>query len=340
MAFIPLAIAAVTLAAATPAPASRPAAPRPAEAAQVTSGSTLGPASYDARWKVIVVPYTGAVPTYTMGTLDNPPRVFFDFKGRFTGGFPAGTPTAPNVTRWAMAPRGPETTRLTLTFSQPTKVKVMHNARRRLLVLVPQPVTAQASPAPGRSPAPQATASPAVAPSPSASIATVFGAPRYDAARQAVVLPYRGAVPAHFSESLANPPRVYFDFEGAYPLRNMPGGTVTGHPLLVRWVLSPRDRDTTRVTLTFTQPARVLLKPDEARHELLLIPQPISASPTPSAKPTTTPRPSATPTPAPRRTATPTPRPTARPSQVPSEVPTLTPPRLEPSEKPTPMDTP
>ncbi|MNS41506.1 hypothetical protein D3C72_738570 [compost metagenome] len=333
MAFIPVAIAAVTLAAATPAPASRPAAPAAATAA---SGSTLGPASYDARWKVIVVPYTGAVPTYTMGTLDNPPRVFFDFKGRFTGGFPAGTPTAPNVARWAMAPRGPETTRLTLTFDKPTQVKVMHNARRRVLVLVPQPVGAQASPAPGRSPAPQASASPAAVPSPAASIATVFGAPRYDAERQAVVLPYRGAVPAHFSESLTNPPRVYFDFEGAYPLRNIPGGTVTGHPLLTRWILSPRDRDTTRVTLTFTEPARVLLKPDEARHELLLIPQPMPSAPAPAASPTA--KPAATPKP--RPSVTPTPRPTARPSQIPSQVPTLTPPRLEPSEKPTPLDTP
>jgi hypothetical protein len=128
---------------------------------------------------------------------------------------------------------------------------------------------------------------------------------------------------------------VYFDFEAAYRLRNMPGGTVTGPTALTRWVLSPRDADTTRVTLTFKAPTRVLLRVDAARHELWLEPQRGEATPAPTATPTAKPSPAASP--APRRTASPVPTPAQR---QPAPAPTLEPPRLTPSEKPTPIDSP
>jgi hypothetical protein len=333
MAVITLAVAALTVAA-TPAPSPRPSAKAaPAAAATVT---TLSPAYYDARYKVIVVPYSGPVPTYTQGSVENPPRVFLDFQARFKGGYPSGTAEGhPNLQKWAMAGRG-ASTRLTLTFKASTKVRVLHNAKRHLLVLVPQPVAAgspaptpSGSPQPGASPKPSAF--PSAGPTPGLS-PTTLGAPRYDAGRNAVVLPYQGPVPAHITETLANPPRVYFDFEAAYRLRNMPGGTVTGPTALTRWVLSPRDADTTRVTLTFKAPTRVRLRVDEARRELWLEPQSGEA---PAATPTAKPSPAASP--APRRTASPLPSPAPR---QPVAAPTLEPPRLTPSEKPTPIDSP
>jgi hypothetical protein len=162
---------------------------------------------------------------------------------------------------------------------------------------------------------------------------STLGVPHYDAARRALVVPFQGALPASVTETLLNPPRVYFDFEAAYLRRNLPAAYVTGHPTLVRWALSPRDRDTTRVTMTFTQPVRVRLKPDEAAHEILLIPEggATMGSPAPTPTPTATPTPHHTPAP------TPTPRPSA--ARTPAAAPTLEPPRM-PSEKPTPMDTP
>jgi hypothetical protein len=331
MAFIALTAAAVA-AAASPAPAPRrapaavaaPAAPKGNPAAPTVA--VLSPAYYDTRYKVIVVPYAGPVPTYTQGSVDNPPRTFLDFQARFRGGIPTGTvPDHPNLLKWVMAPRGAGVTRLTLTFRQGTKVRVLHNARRHLLVLIPQPVPGPkgASPAPSASPSPSPSPSPTVAPTG----ATTLGAPHYDAARRALVVPYTGALPASITETLNNPPRVYFDFEASYLRRTMPAAYVTGHPTLVRWALSPRDRSTTRVTLTFTQPVRVRLKPDELRHELLLIPEsaPAMASPAPSPTPTVT--------------STLPPRRSPAPSTKPAAAPTLEPPRM-PSEKPTPLDSP
>jgi hypothetical protein len=330
MALITLAVAALT-AAATPAPSPRPSAKAaPSAAAAVT---TLSPAYYDARYKVIVVPYSGPVPTYTQGSVGNPPRVFLDFQARFKGGFPSGKAEGhPNLEKWAMAGRG-GSTRLTLTFKAPTKVRVLHNAKRHLLVLVPQPIAAVGSPAPTPSGSPGPSAFPSAAPTSGLS-PTTLGVPRYDAGRNAVVLPYQGPVPSHITETLGNPPRVYFDFEAAYRLRNMPGGTVTGPTALTRWVLSPRDADTTRVTLTFKTPTRVRLRVDEARRELWLEPQSGEA---PAATPTAKPSPSPAASPTPRRTASPLPSPMPR---QPAAAPTLTPPRLTPSEKPTPIDSP
>lgn len=337
MAFVSLTVAAL-IAAASPAPTPAPRrAPAAGAAPAASTVSILSPAYYDARYKVIVVPYTGPVPTYTQGSVENPPRIFFDFQARFRGGVPAGTVTGhPNLLRWVMAPRGAGVTRLTLTFKEGTRVRVLHNARRHLLILAPQPVKA-ASPAPSASPSAAPSARPSAAPSPAVSAAptgSTLGVPHYDAARRALVVPFTGALPASVTETLNNPPRVYFDFEAAYLRRSLPAAYVTGHPTLVRWALSPRDRDTTRVTMTFTQPVRVRLQPDEAHHEILLVPEggATMGSPTPSAMPT----PMATPTLPPRRSPAPGVRPTAKPTAAP----TLEPPRLTPSEKPTPMDTP
>lgn len=299
-----------------------------------TMATTLSPAYYDPHWKVVVVPYQGAVPAFTTEKLTNPARVYYDFKAQFKGRYPAGPVMRhPSLVKWAMAPRGAGMVRLTLTFKAPMDVRVINNARRNLLVFVPQ--TPGAKPAPAASAAPaRPSASPSVRPSvrpsirpsvaPSAvpspmrstapaSSTSSLGVARYDARRNAVVVPFNGLMPTHMSETLTSPPRVYFDFQAGY---NGPGtgGTVPGHPSLVRWVMAPRDPRTTRVTLTFSQPTKVAVT--QIGREILLTP----------AGPASTPAPAATATPAPPRATT---RPVATPRPVVTPAPTV-PPSLEP----------
>lgn len=279
-----------------PTPAQGQAAsPAPTRAPEVT---TLSPALYDPHWKVVVVPYTGPVPRYTTDKLTHPARVYFDFEARFRGRYPAG-PVArhASLTRWAMAPRGDGKVRLTLTFRTPTDVKVIHNARRKMLVFVPQAASAAASPAPRATPTPTPPLRPSAAPAAGPMGYTALGTARYDAQRGAIVVPFMGDIPAHTSEALTNPPRVYFDFQGTFA-RPSAGGPVTGHASLVRWAMAPRDPRTTRLTLTFERPTLVTVSHDAARREVILTPA--SAA-----------------TPAPRRT----PAPTAAPSLAPPLIP-------------------
>lgn len=256
------------------------------------ASTTLSPALYDAHWKVVVVPYEGAVPTFTTAKLTHPHRVYFDFNGKFKGRYPSGPVMRhPSLVRWAMAPRGDNQVRLTLTFNAPMDVKVIHNARRKMLVLVPQAPGAKASPSPAATAAPSRP--PASSPMPAGYSAV--GTARYDAARGAIVVPYSGDLPAHESEALTNPPRVYFDFKGTYA-RTASSAPVTGHASLVRWAQGPRDPGTTRVTLTFQAPTKVRVSQDLVRREIILTPAGPSGSPTPAATPAPpTPRPSLAP---------------------------------------------
>jgi hypothetical protein len=119
--------------------------------------ASLGAASYDAQRRAIVVPYSGAFPTYASDKLGGPPRVYFDFNA--TAGF-TGVPSSavsghPNLLRWTMAKRGNQV-RLVLTFRQGANVLVLNDASRRQIVLIPQ--------GPGSAPAVIPSAKPTAAP--------------------------------------------------------------------------------------------------------------------------------------------------------------------------------
>lgn len=239
----------------------------PAQAAS----TTLGTAYYSSLWKAVVIPYRGPVPAYVLGTEDGPPRVFIDFNARYIVGTREGRVSGhPSLVGWAMAPRSASKTRITLRFKQLSSVKVTHHPRERLLVLTPQTGAPSAA-----APRPAATAPPP--PPGGASLGRV----RYDAGRGAVVIPFKGQFPTYRSETLANPPRVFFDFE-ATGARDPQSGAIAGHASLVSFSKSYRDTKTMRVVLTLKSPTRIAVQHDPVRHEIVLVPQGSAPVPTPT----------------------------------------------------------
>lgn len=243
-----------------------PLAPGPADAA----ATTLSTAYYSPLWKAVVIPYRGAVPAYVLGAPEGgPPRVYVDFHARYIVGTREGRVSGhPSLVRWAMAPRRAGKTRITLTFKQPTSVKVSHHPKERLLVLTPLSGAAAA-------PRPAATAPPP--PPGGASLGRV----RYDASRNAVVIPFKGPFPQYRSETLANPPRIFFDF-AATGARDPQRGAIAGHRSLVGFEKAYRDARTMRVVLTLRSPVAIDVKHDPVRHEILLVPRAAAPAPTPT----------------------------------------------------------
>lgn len=104
------------------------------------SGGTLGRPRYDAEENGLRVPYVGAVPSFTRGTLKHPPRIYLDFRApsRLTGVISEGVPTHPVWLSWAMAPRDRHHTRLTLVFRRETAVTVTVDRERGILLIIPR----------------------------------------------------------------------------------------------------------------------------------------------------------------------------------------------------------
>jgi hypothetical protein len=110
-------------------------------------------------------------------------------------------------------------------------------------------------------------------PAPAWAAATELGAPRWDAGKRALVVPYVGPFPAFTSDTLRNPPRVYFDFRAVprtYRLVSQPLAPATG---LVKWTMAPKGRGVTRLVLQFPRGGQVLLLNDVSRRQLVLAPQ-------------------------------------------------------------------
>ncbi|MFP5500882.1 MAG: hypothetical protein ACLGIN_00240 [Candidatus Sericytochromatia bacterium] len=254
-----------------------------APTAALAASTSLQAASYSPRWKVVVIPYHGALPTYTMHTLANPPRVYLDLEARaFMASKTEEIKGHPALVRFAMAPRGQEEARVTLTFKTPTRVRVVHNARKKLLLLVPE---SGAAPAPKQAEAPR----PAPSPTPTPAAAARLGAPRYDAGSEAVLVPLTGPMPAFKQATLPDPPRVYVDFQAPGPQGVRRGGNEC-----VRWVMAPRGAGSTRLTLTFERQTPVQVRHDAEGGAIVLAPTFPEAAPGAPA-----PQPSVSPTPAP-----------------------------------------
>lgn len=250
-----------------------------APTAALAASSSLQAASYSPRWKVVVIPYHGALPRYTMHTLANPPRVYLDLKARaFMASKTQDIAGHPSLVRFAMAPRGQEEARVTLTFKTPTRVRVVHNAKKKLLLLVPE----SGKPA-AKKPAPQPAE------------AARLDAPRYDAGSGTVLVPLAGPMPAFRQATLPDPPRVYVDFQAPGPKGVLRGGNER-----VRWVMAPRGPGSTRLTLTFERQTPVQVRHDADRQLIVLAPTfPAAAPGAPAPQPTAA---TASPTPAPSAT--------------------------------------
>ncbi|MEB3329604.1 MAG: hypothetical protein VKQ33_10265 [Candidatus Sericytochromatia bacterium] len=102
--------------------------------------------------------YHGGAPRWTQGTLTGPHRVYVDLDARcrVVGVLTEGVARHPALVGWAMAPREGTRTRITMLFRVPTAVSIRVDPGKRMLWLVPRPMTAAAP----------ASAPPAVPPPP------------------------------------------------------------------------------------------------------------------------------------------------------------------------------
>jgi hypothetical protein len=136
-----------------------------------------------------------------------------------------------------------------------------------------QPLAAYTPP-----PAIVATPSPTPTPRPSPVVKlpplTRFTSARYDQARQTLLIPFTGAVPA-FSQSQLSPTAVTIDFpRAALTERNQLVQVFSDHPLLARWTAREEaDEGLVRVTFNTNRPGEVVVALDAARQALMLMPQ-------------------------------------------------------------------
>ncbi|MEB3329767.1 MAG: hypothetical protein VKQ33_11095 [Candidatus Sericytochromatia bacterium] len=113
---------------------------------------------------------------------------------------------------------------------------------------------------------------------PARAASTELGTPRWDEARRALVIPYAGPFPTFSSDTLRNPPRVYFDFRAEPRVRRLVTQPLPAATGLVKWTMAPRGRGLTRVVLQFPRAAQVLLLNDATRRQLVLAPQAAAAA--------------------------------------------------------------
>ncbi|HEY9723677.1 MAG TPA: hypothetical protein V6D47_16820 [Oscillatoriaceae cyanobacterium] len=106
----------------------------------------LGAARWDPWQRAIAIPYAGHFPSFHLGTANDPPRAFVDFKA--TGlRYPqkVAVKGQPSLVRYEAASRGPDVTRVVLTFRQATPVRVQDDRVRHEVLIVPEHSTRQAS---------------------------------------------------------------------------------------------------------------------------------------------------------------------------------------------------
>jgi hypothetical protein len=103
---------------------------------------------------------------------------------------------------------------------------------------------------------------------------TQFTSARYEQARQTLLLPFTGAVPA-FSQTQLSPTAVAIDFpRSALSERNQLVQVFSEHPLLARWTAREEpDEGLVRVTFNTKSPGEVVVALDAARRALMLMPQ-------------------------------------------------------------------
>jgi hypothetical protein len=184
-----------------------------------------------------------------------------------------------------------------------------------------------------------------VQPAPAVAAESVVAPAYYDQARRTIVIPYGGPAPRYRVHTLpGHPPRVAVDVSASSGMLGVFSAGAPDREAIAQWVFNIAAVNTIRLTVTLAQPARVVVKTDTAKRQLLVSAVPLAA-PTPKPSPTPTPEPWVTlhPIEVPRRSATPvaTPTPLPPPARPPRPTPTPTPtPRPTPTPKPTPRATP
>jgi hypothetical protein len=170
----------------------------------------------------------------------------------------------------------------------------------------PAPISAalrEATPAPARpsklpsgleqplaayTPPPTVVSAPSPTPTPLIKLPplTQFTGARYDQARQTLLIPFTGAVPA-FSQSQLSPTAVAIDFpRAALTERNQLVQVFSDHPLLARWTAREEaDAGFVRVTFNTNRPGEVVVALDAARQALMLMPQLQDLTPLPPGLP-------------------------------------------------------
>jgi hypothetical protein len=190
---------------------------------------------------------------------------------------------------------------------------------------------------------------------------TVVNPAFYDETRHAVVIPYIGPAPRYRIATVpGHPPQAYVDVMAAPGMYGVFSAGAPERNGLIQWVFKGQAVDMVRLSLTFVEPSRAVVRVDTQRRQLLVFSAPIrkpvaAKPPTPLPTPTIAPAlipvavptlaPTAAPTLAPtaaptaKPTLAPTPVPTARPTVAPTPVPTARPTSV-PTAKPTPRPTP
>lgn len=266
------------------------------------ASSWVGTAHYDAYRKAVIVPYSGAFPTFLTDSLGGPPRVYFDFDASTSlrGLRESSVIGHPSLVRWAMAKKGAGKVRLVLTFNHGTKVLVLNDASHRQIILIPQGVGV------AWAPTPTATMMPAPVTVPwhvgqSHTFKQTFGTTDFaytvgprakNARRDSVDVNVKSSGVTDFHVT-SDPVKDYVSFSIS----------IKGRPTMSQ-IMRPMPRPTPRASVVRPTPRpNPILMPIETP-----TPEP-SALPTPEPLPTPTPEPVATPTPAP----SPSPSPTAAP---------------------------
>lgn len=176
---------------------------------------------------------------------------------------PAGISTPTPVTAEGSPLPSPEPTPEATPTAAPTP-----EPEPSVALVRPQPVLTPPPATPKPTPRPKATAKPKPA------IATRFGVAYYDHARQALVMPYTGAVPAYALQP-TSPTALAVTFPKSTLTRKATlMQAFTYHPVLARWTAKETASEgLVRVDFTTVAPGEVLVAVDAARKQLLLLPQ-------------------------------------------------------------------
>lgn len=297
----------------------------------------LGPATFDAARQAIVIPYTGAIPRFSLERMAANYH-YYDFKSaaKIPTGVQGASPGG-QVERFFLANRQGGIVRLSFKTARPSTPAIRVDTAGRRIEVFP---LGRAAVAPRLSPAPAPAGRP------------VIGRPYFDATRSVVVVPFSGPTPDYRVFTLGGADyRVYFDFIGAVPAAGRTSSGRFGDTLFERWVLAPRSQEgPTRLTLHLARPTRLVAQVAAADGQIrvsapdvrrpapprvpvpprpvptgVLTPIPLAPSPAPSPVPAT-PAPAPSPSaplarPLPLVSPLPTPRPTVRPTAVPAPTP-------------------
>lgn len=194
----------------------------------------------------------------------------------------AGQPLAPQAVRPADTPRPAETAppiavpegfTTPAPISQALREATPPPARpTKLPSGLEQPLAAYTPPAI----APTAAPTPTPQPSPVVKLPplTRFTGARYDQARQTLLIPFSGAVPA-FSQTQISPTAVTIDFpRAALTERSQLVQVFSDHPLLARWTAREEpDESLVRITFNTNRPGEVVVALDASGRSLMLMPQ-------------------------------------------------------------------